>query len=118
MTEAHTPVAMAQSPGPFLPSPVSPPHHCTGIDFLVEPCVIQAKVNANAVKQEHEKQKELKRSSFRAAAAPLTIPDSSERSRGRGRGRGRQRGEWRGEGRDGRTRRWTVRGVVEGGAVS
>ena len=45
-------------------------------------------MEVNAVKQEHEKQEELKRSSLRAVAALLTIPDSSECSRGRGRGEG------------------------------
>ena len=47
-------------------------------------------MEVNAVKQEHEKQEELKRSSLRAVAALLTIPDSSECSRGRGRGRGEE----------------------------
>ena len=67
-------------------------------------------MKANAVEQEHKKQEELKRSSLRAVAAPLTILDSGERSRGRGRG-GQGGGERRekkvrGEGRGGRTRRW------------
>ena len=41
-------------------------------------------MKANAVKQEHKKQEELKRSSLRAVAALLTILDSGECSRGRG----------------------------------
>ena len=47
----------------------SPP--CAGIDYLIEPLrsTIQAKVKANAVKQEHEKQEELKRSSHKVMAA-------------------------------------------------
>ena len=69
---------------------------CAGIDRLIEPLrnTIQAKVKANAVKQEHEKQEELKRSSLRAVAALLTIPDSGEHSR-----------EWR----EGRRRGWRAR---------
>ena len=65
--------------------------HCAGIDCLIEPIrsTIQTKVKASAVKQEHKKQEELKRSSLRAVAALLlTILDSGERSRGRGRGGG------------------------------
>ena len=61
--------------------------HCAGIDCLIEPLrsTIQAKVKANAVKQEHKKQEELKRSSLRAVPAVLTILESGEYSRGRGR---------------------------------
>ena len=68
--------------------------HCAGRDCLIEPLrsTIQAKVKANAVKQEHKKQEELKRSSLRAVAALLTILDSGERSRGRGRGEEEERG--------------------------
>ena len=83
---------------------------CAGIDRLIEPlCAappMQAKVKANAVKQEHEKQEELKRSSLRAVAALLTIPDSSECSRGRGEGgrEGRESKEVRG--REGGERHW------------
>ena len=78
---------------------------CAGFDRLIEPlCAappMQAKVKASAVKQEHEKQEELKRSSLRAVAALLTIPDSSECSRGRGEGgggEGEQGGERKGGG--------------------
>ena len=65
--------------------------HCAGIDCLIEPLrsTIQAKVKDNAVKQEHKKQEELKRSSLRAVAALTT---SGECSRGRGRGGERGRG--------------------------
>ena len=53
---------------------------CTGIDKLIEPLrtTIQSKAKANSVKQEFEKQDELKRSAMRAIAALLTIPDSGE----------------------------------------
>ena len=73
--------------------------HCAGIDCLIEPIrsTIHAKVKANAVKQEHKNQEELKRSSLRAMAAPLTILDSGECSRGRGEGKRRRE-------RDGRRR--------------
>ena len=37
------------------------------------------KVKANSVKQEYEKQDELKRSALRAVAALLTIPDAGKR---------------------------------------
>lgn len=37
------------------------------------------KVKANSVKQEYEKQDELKRSALRAVAALLTIPDAGEK---------------------------------------
>jgi len=37
------------------------------------------KVKANSVKQEYEKQDELKRSALRAVAALLTIPDAGNR---------------------------------------
>ena len=49
-----------------------------GIEKLIDQLklTIQSKVKANAVKQEHEKQEELKRSALRAVAALLTIPDS------------------------------------------
>jgi len=36
------------------------------------------KVKANSVKQEYEKQDELKRSALRAVAALLTIPDAGK----------------------------------------
>ena len=49
-----------------------------GLDKLIEPlrATIQSKAKANSVKQEFEKQDELKRSAMRAIAALLTIPDS------------------------------------------
>ena len=48
------------------------------MDILVEPlrATLQTKVKANSVKQEFEKQDELKRSALRAVAALLSIPDS------------------------------------------
>ena len=54
-----------------------------GVDILVEPlrATLQTKVKANSVKQEFEKQDELKRSALRAVAALLSIPDSGECSR-------------------------------------
>ena len=50
------------------------------MDILVEPlrATLQTKVKANSVKQEFEKQDELKRSALRAVAALLSIPDSGE----------------------------------------
>jgi len=50
------------------------------VDILVEPlrATLQTKVKANSVKQEFEKQDELKRSALRAVAALLSIPDSGE----------------------------------------
>ena len=54
--------------------------YVSGIDKLIEPLrtTVQAKVKANSVKQEFEKQDELKRSAMRAIAALLTVPDSGE----------------------------------------
>lgn len=51
---------------------------CLGLDRLVEPLrnTCTMKVKANSVKQEYEKQDELKRSAMRAVAALLTIPDA------------------------------------------
>lgn len=48
------------------------------LDRLVEPLRVTCtmKVKANSVKQEYEKQDELKRSAMRAVAALLTIPDA------------------------------------------
>jgi len=53
------------------------------VDILVEPlrATLQTKVKANSVKQEFEKQDELKRSALRAVAALLSIPDSGKSSR-------------------------------------
>lgn len=51
-----------------------------GLERLVEPLksTCTMKVKQNSVKQEYEKQDELKRSAFRAVAALLTIPDAGE----------------------------------------
>ena len=59
--------------------PFSPPTD-TGIEKLIEPLrsTIQGKAKANSVKQEFEKQDELKRSAMRAVAALLTIPESGK----------------------------------------
>ena len=55
---------------------------CTveGVEKLIDPLrsTIQSKAKANSVKQEYEKQDELKRSAMRAVAALLTIPESGE----------------------------------------
>ena len=50
----------------------------TGMDKLIEPLktTIYFKVKANSVKQEYEKQEELKRSALRAVSALSCIPDS------------------------------------------
>lgn len=50
----------------------------SGLDTLVEPLrtTCTTKVKANSVKQEYEKQDELKRSAMRAVAALLAIPDA------------------------------------------
>lgn len=49
-----------------------------GLDGLVAPlrATCLTKVKANSVKQEHEKQDELKRSALRAGAALLQIPEA------------------------------------------
>lgn len=54
--------------------------HYLGVDILVEPLrqTLQTKVKANSVKQEFEKQDELKRSALRAVVALLSIQDSGE----------------------------------------
>lgn len=51
-----------------------------GLESLVEPlrATCTMKVKANSVKQEYEKQDELKRSALRAAAALLQIPDAGK----------------------------------------
>lgn len=53
----------------------------SGLDKLVEPLrhTCTMKVKANSVKQEFEKQDELKRSAMRAAASLLTIPDAGNK---------------------------------------
>lgn len=50
------------------------------MDRIVEPLrsTVQAKVKANSVKQEYEKQDELKRSALRAISALCNIPDASK----------------------------------------
>jgi len=50
------------------------------MDKLIEPlkATIYAKVKANSVKQEYEKQEELKRSALRAVSALSNIPDSGK----------------------------------------
>lgn len=51
-----------------------------GLERLVEPLksTCTMKVKANSVKQEYEKQDELKRSALRAVAALLTISDAGK----------------------------------------
>ena len=51
-----------------------------GLDRLVEPlrATCTTKVKANSVKQEFEKQEELKRSAMRAVAALLSVPDAGK----------------------------------------
>ena len=57
-------------------------HYFIDLDLnsLIEPlrATIQQKVKANSVKQEFEKQDELKRSALRATVALLNVPDSSK----------------------------------------
>ena len=50
------------------------------LDKLVEPLknTCTTKVKANSVKQEYEKQDELKRSAMRAVAAPMNIPGADK----------------------------------------
>ena len=50
------------------------------LDKLVEPlrATVTTKVKANAVKQEYEKQDELKRSAMRAVAALMTVPGAGK----------------------------------------
>merc|ERR1712172_161024 len=52
----------------------------TKLDKLVEPLklTVTAKVKANAVKQEYEKQDELKRSAMRAVAALMHVPGADK----------------------------------------
>lgn len=51
-----------------------------GLDRLIEPlrATCTTKVKANSVKQEFEKQDELKRSAMRAVAALLSVPDAGK----------------------------------------
>lgn len=53
---------------------------CLGLDKFVEPlrATCTLKVKANSVKQEYEKQDELKRSALRAVAALASIPKAGE----------------------------------------
>lgn len=55
-------------------------HLIADLNSLIEPlrATIQQKVKANSVKQEFEKQDELKRSALRATVALLNVPDSSK----------------------------------------
>ena len=73
--------------------------HCVGIDCLIEPLrsTIQAKVKVNAVKQEHKKQEELKRSSLRADRRTVSAAEGGG-GEDRGGGEESRRGE---EGKDG-----------------
>ena len=52
----------------------------TKLDKLVEPLklTVTTKVKANAVKQEYEKQDELKRSAMRAVAALMHVPGAGK----------------------------------------
>lgn len=52
--------------------------HSLGVDKLIDPLrsTVQSRVKANSVKQEFEKQDEMKRSAMRAVAALLSIPDA------------------------------------------
>lgn len=61
----------------YLTNIVSP---FSGLESLVEPlrATCTMKVKANSVKQEYEKQDELKRSALRAAAALLQIPEAGK----------------------------------------
>ena len=51
-----------------------------GMDKLIEPLktTVQSRVKANSVKQEFEKQEEMKRSAIRTVAALLAIPDAGK----------------------------------------
>ena len=53
----------------------------TKLDKLVEPLklTVTTKVKANAVKQEYEKQDELKRSAMRAVAALMHVPGAGKK---------------------------------------
>ena len=90
--------------------------HCTGIDCLIEPLrsTIQAKVKANAFKQEHENQEELKKSSLGAGRRTVSAEEGGggedrggseesgggeEEQRGGGEVEEREGSWWRGTGR-------------------
>ena len=51
-----------------------------GLDKLMEPLrtTVQSRVKANSVKQEFEKQEEMKRSAIRCVVALLAIPDAGK----------------------------------------
>ena len=55
--------------------------HVSDLDRIVEPLrsTVQARVKANSVKQEYEKQDELKRSVLRAVVALKNIPDAGKK---------------------------------------
>ena len=65
------------SPPPTPPS-LPPPPLSLGIEKLLEPLrvTIQSRVKANSVKQEFEKQDEMKRSAIRCIIALMAIPDA------------------------------------------
>lgn len=65
---------------PYCPHYSSAPSPCLRLERLVEPLrsTVTSKVKAHSVKQEYEKQDELKRSAMRAVAALLTIPDADK----------------------------------------
>lgn len=52
----------------------------SGVDKLLDPlrATVNSRVKANSVKQEFEKQDEMKRSAMRAVAALLAIPDAGQ----------------------------------------
>ena len=70
-------------PSMYMSCLSSPP--CAGRDRLIEPLRSTTQAKVNAVKQEHEKQEELKRSSLRAVAALLTMAVAALTHHNRGR---------------------------------
>ena len=64
----------------FLPISVICYFRHLDLDRIVDPLrtTVQSKVKANSVKQEYEKQDELKRSALRAVSALCAIPDASK----------------------------------------
>ena len=65
-------------PSTPLPPPLPPPSLSLGIEKLLEPLrvTVQSRVKANSVKQEFEKQDEMKRSAIRCIIALMAIPDA------------------------------------------
>ena len=65
-------------PSTPLPPPLPPPPLSLGIEKLLEPLrvTVQSRVKANSVKQEFEKQDEMKRSAIRCIIALMAIPDA------------------------------------------